>query len=174
MAVGLRASGRGHAMDLGLTGRTVTTPDGHHPRRREHRFTQARPKRRQTPLYGLAQAGGPWTPAVREAADGCHARANDGGSMYAVFVEVNADASQEDQARQIIQETIVPMARDAGARAGYWLSSQGGRGVSVTVFDSEQAASRQADRLKVGEAPPGAPPGVTFRTVEVREVLASL
>src|SRR5262249_23233330 len=97
-----------------------------------------------------------------------------GGSMYALFVEVNADASHEDQARKILQETIAPQARDAGAQAGYWLSAQGGRGGSVTVFDSEQAARRQADQLKVGQAPPGAPPGVTFRTVEVREVLASL
>jgi hypothetical protein len=92
---------------------------------------------------------------------------HDGGSMYAIFVEVNADPSLDDQARKILQETIAPMARNAGARAG-------GRGVSVTVFDSEEAARRQADQLKVGQAPPGAPPGVTFRTVEVREVLASL
>lgn len=100
---------------------------------------------------------------------------HDGGKhMYAVFVEVDADASVDDQARKILQETIVPMARDAGAQAGYWLSAQGGRGISVTVFDAEETARRQADRLKVGEAPPGAPPGVTFRTVEVREVLASL
>ena len=94
--------------------------------------------------------------------------------MYAVFVEVNADASLEDQARKVLQETIAPRARDAGARAGYWLSAQGGRGVSVTVFDSEEAARHQADQLKGGETPPGAPPGVTVRTVEVREVLASL
>ena len=94
--------------------------------------------------------------------------------MYAVFAEVNADASMNDQARQILAETAVPMAREAGARAGYWLSPEGGRGVSVVVFDSQEAAKRVADQLKVGEAPPGAPPGVTFRTVEVREVLASL
>ena len=99
---------------------------------------------------------------------------HDGGSMYAVFVEVNADASLDDQARQIIQETILPMVRDAGALTGYWLSAQGGRGISVTIFEAEEAARRQADQLKVGEAPPGAPLGVTFRTVEVREVLAML
>ena len=99
---------------------------------------------------------------------------HDGGTMYAVFAEVNADASLNDQARKIIPETIVPMARDAGARAGYWLSAQGGRGVSVTVFDSEEAARRAADLIKVGEVPPGAPPSVTFRTIEVLEVLASL
>jgi hypothetical protein len=100
--------------------------------------------------------------------------ANDGGSMYAVFVEVNADASRNDQARQVIAERIAPMARDSGARVGYWLAAQGGRGVSVVVYDSEEAARRAADQLKVGEAPPGAPPDVTFRTVEVREVLASI
>jgi hypothetical protein len=49
--------------------------------------------------------------------------------MYAVFVEVNAGAIQNDQARQILEGTAVPMARDAGARAGYWLSAEGGRGV---------------------------------------------
>ena len=95
--------------------------------------------------------------------------------MYAVFVEVDAGAAiPADQARQNIEGTAVPMARDAGARAGYWLSAQGGRGVAVVCFDSEEAARRAADQLKVGETPQGAPPGVTFRTVEVREVLASL
>jgi len=101
-------------------------------------------------------------------------RGQRGGSMYAVFVEVNAGAGPNDQARQNIEGNAVPMARDAGARAGYWLSAAGGRGVAVVCFDSEEAARRAADQLKVGEAPPGAPPGVTFRTVEVREVLASL
>ena len=96
--------------------------------------------------------------------------------MYAIFVEVEvtSDAPPEDQVRHRLQETVAPTARDAGARAGYWLSAQGGRGVAVTVYDSEEAARRQADQLEVGQAPPGAPPGVTLRTVEVREVLASL
>jgi hypothetical protein len=94
--------------------------------------------------------------------------------MYAVFVEVNAGAVPNDQARQVIEGTAVPMARDAGARAGYWLSAEGGRGISVVCFDSEEAARVAADQFKVGEAPPGAPSGITFRTVEVREVLASL
>jgi len=97
-----------------------------------------------------------------------------GGSVYAVFVEVSAEARSNDQARQVIEGSAVPMARDAGARAGYWLSAEGGRGVSVVVFDSEEAAKRAADQIKVGESPRGAPPSVTFRTVEVREVLASL
>jgi hypothetical protein len=96
--------------------------------------------------------------------------------MYAVFVEVNSGEISNDQARQAIEGTAVPMAREAGAAAGYWLSTEGGRGIAVICFDSEDATRRAADQLKVGQAPPGAPPGanVTFRTVEVREVLASL
>jgi hypothetical protein len=96
--------------------------------------------------------------------------------MYAVFVEVNPGVISNDQARQAIEATAVPMAREAGARAGYWLSAEGDRGVAMICFDSEEAARQAADQLKVGEAPPGAPPGsdATFRTVEVREVLASL
>ena len=94
--------------------------------------------------------------------------------MHAVFIEVNADESQADRGREAIKREAVPRARDAGARAGYWLTAQGGRGVAVVIFDSEDAAKRAAEPLRAGEAPPGAPPGVTFRTVEIREVLASL
>jgi len=71
-------------------------------------------------------------------------RGQRGGSMYAVFVEVNAGAGPNDQARQNIEGNAVPMARDAGARAGYWLSAAGGRGVAVVCFDSEEAAKDRA------------------------------
>lgn len=95
--------------------------------------------------------------------------------MHAVFIEVDVeDGFSLEQARKILQENARPMASEAGARAAYWLAPQGGRGVSVTVFDSKADAEKLASRFHVGEAPPMAPPGITFRTVEVREVLASL
>ena len=95
--------------------------------------------------------------------------------MYAVFVEVNVeDGVSVDEARKRLQETSPPMAREAGARAAYWLAPQGGRGISVVVFDSQDEAEKMADQMHVGQAPRNAPPGVTFRTVEVREILASL
>jgi len=92
--------------------------------------------------------------------------------MYAMFVEVNADESHIEEARKSLNETAVPMAKERGAKTGFWLASEGGRGVSVVVFDSEDEARRAAEPLKVGE-PAGGVPGVTFKTVEVREVLAS-
>lgn len=95
--------------------------------------------------------------------------------MHAVFVEVDVqDGVSVDEARKRLQETALPMARGAGARAGYWLAPQSGRGVSVVVFDSEDEAQKLASHFQVGESPRNAPPGITFRTIEVREVLASL
>ena len=95
--------------------------------------------------------------------------------MYAVFTEVNANESHTEPARQFLPQTAVPGAREQGAKAGYWLAPQGGRGVSVLVFDTEEAARKAAEQFKVGQPPmPNAPAGVTVKTVEVREVLASL
>ena len=94
--------------------------------------------------------------------------------MHALFIEVTADESQAELHRESIERGAVPRLRDGGARAGYWLNAQDGRAVAVVLFDSEEAAKRAAEPLRVGEAPLGAPAGTTFRTVEVREVLASL
>ena len=92
--------------------------------------------------------------------------------MYAVFTEVNADASHVDAARKILNERAAPMMREHGAKAAFWLAPQGGRGISVTVFDSEEEARKVAGQIKVGDS--ADVPGVTFMTIEVREVLASL
>jgi len=70
---------------------------------------------------------------------------------------------------------LLPGARETGAKGGYWLAPQGGRGVSIVVFDTEEEAHKAASMMRIGEKPrPDAPEGVTVRTVEVREVLASV
>jgi hypothetical protein len=93
--------------------------------------------------------------------------------MYAVFIEVNANESHVEMARKMLNEEAVPMVRASGAKAGYWLAPVGGRGVSVTVYDTEEEARAVAETMKVGDtAAPGT--DVTFRTVEIREVIASL
>ncbi len=95
--------------------------------------------------------------------------------MYALFTEVNADESHLEAAREFLPKAAVPMAREAGAKAGYWLAPQSGRGVNVLVFDTEDEARAVAARFEVGKAPmPDAPAGVTVKTVEVREVIASV
>jgi hypothetical protein len=95
--------------------------------------------------------------------------------MYAVFIEVNADESHTEPGREVLNQTAAPMARERGAKGGYWLAPEGGRGVSVVVFDTEAEARDAAAVFRVGEPPmPGAPEGVTVKTVEVREVLAAV
>jgi hypothetical protein len=93
--------------------------------------------------------------------------------MHAIFIEVNADESHTDDARRTLPNTAVPRAKEAGAKGGYWLAPRGGRGLAVVLFDSEDAARKMADQMKPGEQA-GTVPGVTFKTVEVREVLAQL
>jgi len=95
--------------------------------------------------------------------------------MHALFVEVNADDSHVPAARDFLPNVAAPMSREMGATGGYWLAPFDGRGVSIVVFDTEDAARAVAERFEVGKSPgPEAPEGVTVRTVEVREVLASV
>jgi hypothetical protein len=95
--------------------------------------------------------------------------------MYAMLIEVNADESHIEAARDNLPKSAVPLARDAGAKAGYWLAPQNGRGLAVVVFDTEDQARAMAAGIEVGKPPmPDAPAGVTVKAVEVREVLASV
>jgi hypothetical protein len=95
--------------------------------------------------------------------------------MYAMLIEVNADESHVEAAREDLPRSAVPIARDAGAKAGYWLAPHNNRGVAIVVFDTEDQARAMAARIEVGKPPmPDAPAGVTVKAVEVREVLASV
>jgi hypothetical protein len=95
--------------------------------------------------------------------------------MYALFVEVNADESVTEAAREYLSKTVGPRAAERGAKGGYWLAPAGGRGVSIVAFDTEEAAQQAASMLQVGQPPQqDAPEGITVRTVEVREVIASV
>lgn len=98
--------------------------------------------------------------------------------MFAVFAEVNVPSEVVNegalqQAREGIEKVAVPQVREAGATAAYWLAPTDGRGVSVSIFDTEDEARRAAGMIKVGE-PAGPMPEVTFRTVEVLEVMVHL
>jgi hypothetical protein len=95
--------------------------------------------------------------------------------MYALFTEVDATESDIDVGREILPKFAAPSAREHGATGGYWLAPQGGRGVSIVVFETEAEAREAAAMFRVGEPPmPNVPGNVTVRTVEVREVLAAV
>jgi heme-degrading monooxygenase HmoA len=86
--------------------------------------------------------------------------------MHAVVVKVTV--SDVDTAMEALRNDVVPQVSGApGFVAGYW-TRDGNSGLGMTIWESEEAANQARDRA--GE---GAPAGVTFDSVEVREVVAS-
>ena len=90
--------------------------------------------------------------------------------MHAVVIR--ATIGESEIARKGLQEQVVPRVSNApGLVAAYWtLADDKTNGVSMIVFESEEAARAAADMI--GAAPP--PETVTLDSVEVREVIANL
>jgi hypothetical protein len=85
--------------------------------------------------------------------------------MHAVLVRVtidDLDASLEAPGSQVVPR----ISGLPGFQAGYWTRSAN-TGVSLVVFESEDAAKAAADQVRSM-----APPDVTVEDVEVREVVA--
>jgi hypothetical protein len=85
--------------------------------------------------------------------------------MHAVVV--NVTINDPDAATAALRDQVVPQVKGApGFVAGYWVGLDGGRGTSVVVFESEDAARSAAAQAQA--------PGdfVTFDSVEVGEVVA--
>jgi hypothetical protein len=86
--------------------------------------------------------------------------------MHAVVL--NVTINDRDAARAALRDQVVPQVSGApGFVAGYWVGLDGGRGTSVVVFESEDAARSAAAQAQA--------PGdfVTFDSVEVGEVVAN-
>jgi hypothetical protein len=88
--------------------------------------------------------------------------------MHAVVVRVSIN--DVESAQKVLEETVVPRVSQApGFVAAYWTrSDDGSNGLSMLVFDSEDAPRAMADRV-----PSIVPEAVTFESAEVREVAAS-
>ena len=87
--------------------------------------------------------------------------------MHAVVVKVTIPDA-EGGTNDALREQVVPRVSQApGFVAGYW-TRKGNSGMSMTVWESEDAASAAGEMARSV-----APEGVTVDTVEVREVVAS-
>jgi heme-degrading monooxygenase HmoA len=89
--------------------------------------------------------------------------------MHAVIA--TATLHDFERARQGLDEMVPPIAQIPGFVAGYWTRSEDNQGLSMVVFESEDAARQVAERLR-SEGPPD-PEAVTIDNVEVREVVKS-
>ena len=86
--------------------------------------------------------------------------------MHAVIVRVSIN--ELEAATTELTENVVPRVSQApGFVAGYW-TRKDQTGLSMIVFDSEDAAKAASDQI-----PSGMPDAVELQDVEVREVVAS-
>jgi hypothetical protein len=88
--------------------------------------------------------------------------------MHAVVVRVKI--GDPEIARKGLRDQVVPVVSQApGFVAGYWTSSDDGHdGLSMAVFESEDAARAAAERARTGTVRAET---VTLESVEVREVV---
>jgi hypothetical protein len=86
--------------------------------------------------------------------------------MHAVVIRVNIKESEG--ALTALRDDVVPRVKQApGFVAGYW-TRKDDTGLSMIVFESEDAANGAAEQI-----PQGMPEGVDLQGVEVREVVAN-
>jgi hypothetical protein len=90
--------------------------------------------------------------------------------MHAVVVRVSI--GDAEIAERGLREKVVPGVSSArGFVAGYWTrSDDGSNGLSMLVFESEDAARAAADRFRAGSI---VPETVTVSRLEIREVIAT-
>ena len=89
--------------------------------------------------------------------------------MHAVVVRVTIN--DFDGAQHALEEQVVPRASGApGFVAGYWTRGEDGNGMSMIVFESEDAANAAAQMIQSQGSPSDA---VTLEGVEVRSVVAN-
>ena len=84
--------------------------------------------------------------------------------MHAVVTSVTI--GDRAAAAQSLKEAVPRVSQARGFVAGYWLSMPDGRGLSVLVFDSQDAARTVAEQIGPSEF-------ASVETIEVAEVAAS-
>jgi hypothetical protein len=89
--------------------------------------------------------------------------------MHANVVFVKVDATQADPARKGLHEQVIPrVSQTAGFVAGYWLEPVNGKGISVTLWESEHAAREAVGHIQSASSPTT---GVKLDRIETREVI---
>ena len=93
--------------------------------------------------------------------------------MNAVLIEVDVSGVDPDKGLRALREQIVPAVRSMpGFLSGTWLTgNENDRGLSLTVWDSEEQAREFADRFGVGASPQA---GAAVTRCEVRVVAATV
>jgi hypothetical protein len=90
--------------------------------------------------------------------------------MHAVVGQVSIESGREDESIEFLKANVLPMVKQSpGLISGFWMAPQGGQGVAVVLYETEEAARSAAEMAM--KAP--RPEYVTPR-FEVREVVAQI
>ena len=94
--------------------------------------------------------------------------------MYGVIIDVKVDPKREEEARNMLDNMVVPKAKThQGIVAGYWLREFNTDILrSIQLYDTEVNANETAERIRSQGPPPGAP--VTLVSVSTYQVIASV
>jgi hypothetical protein len=92
--------------------------------------------------------------------------------MKAVLIEVDVTGVDRDEGLEALRGRIVPaISGMAGFVSGTWLTgNEAERGLSLTVWESDEHARAFADRFGIGASPQA---GAAVERCEVREVAAT-
>ena len=92
--------------------------------------------------------------------------------MHAVLIEVDVAGVDREQGTNALREQIVPAIKSLpGFRSGTWLTGgTDGKGLSLTLWDSEKNAHAMAERFGPGSSPTAS---ASVTRCEVREVAAT-
>ena len=94
--------------------------------------------------------------------------------MYGLVIDVKVDLNREQEARDMLNNMVVPRARThQGILNGYWFRDVNGDILkTIQIYDTEANANITAERIRSQGPPPGAP--VTLVSINTYEVIAQL
>jgi hypothetical protein len=91
--------------------------------------------------------------------------------MHAVIGNVTIEAGREAEATEYLNTNVLPMVKQApGLIAGYWVAPQDGKGMGITLYESEEAARGAAEMARKSPIPDF----VSWDRIDIREVVAQV
>jgi quinol monooxygenase YgiN len=92
--------------------------------------------------------------------------------MHALLVTADVEPGHEEEGLAYLRTMLPQLEQVPGLLSGYWLArTEDGESLAIVFFEDEASAQSMA-RMGLGDAPQ--PPGATFRSAEVREVVAHI
>jgi hypothetical protein len=92
--------------------------------------------------------------------------------MHALLVTADVEPGREKEGLEYLRAMLPQLQQIPGLLSGFWLAAtKDGESLAIVLFENEESAREMAD-VGLPNAPQA--PGATFRSAEVREVVAHL